>query len=420
MDDKTIFSINAFDDVEIANEIFNIKGIFWNIIIYKSIDSKYFILYKIYTYKYYYKSIKINNDNDFINQIKNSIMNKKVSINENALVFILDNENKSIKIKLNKINLNNEEELFILSQQFKLCQNHNINKINNLENKINELENNINNIKALIPKKIESIKNIADNNILNNNLSLELKSNEFKNIDKKNNNQNILNQNNYIEADYKIKDEYINKKIKVINSNFQDQNTNYESIKNCEIYINKTLKNFNYDFEFEKNNEKIIFNFKELLTNTSQLFYECNSLSNINLSKFISNEVTNTSQMFFLCDSITHLDLTNFKTNKVTDMNNMFSHCSSLQNLNISNFDTNNVKDMSNMFSECNSLIELDLSNFETPNVNDMFKMFFKCSNLIKLDIRNFSFDENTDTTEMFLYINTYCNIISNYIIEKN
>ena len=49
-----------------------------------------------------------------------------------------------------------------------------------------------------------------------------------------------------------------------------------------------------------------------------------------------------------------------------------------------------------------------------------MFKMFFKCSNLIKLDIRNFSFDENTDTTEMFLYINTYCNIISNYIIEKN
>ena len=451
MEDKSKYSINPFEN-EMENEMCNINNEIWNIIMYKSINSIFFKLYKIYNCNFYYESKHIFNSKDLIEmQIKNSIKDKDFSINENDLIFILNNKNNKIKIDLEKIIVNKEEQLFLLGQQFRLCQKKNINKINELENKINELENKINEIynilKYLKPKDIESINNIDDKTIKNNNLSLLLNSNENKNSEKKNHNQNILNQNNYIEAEYKIKDEDINKKNKVINSNSQDdKNTNYESIKKCEIYIDETLKDFNYDFEFKKNNQKIKFNFRELLTNTSQLFYECTSLYNIDLSKLISNEIINTSQMFFSCNSLINLDLSNFNTNKVTNMNRMFSHCSSLQYLNIKNFETNNVKDMSgmfnkchslkeidlskfktnnvtdmsNMFSECNSLNELDLSNFETQNVNDMFQMFFKCSELTKLDIHNFSFNENNDTTEMFLHINDNCNIITDYLIKKN
>ena len=46
--------------------------------------------------------------------------------------------------------------------------------------------------------------------------------------------------------------------------------------------------------------------------------------------------------------------------NNITDMSNMFSNCSSLTSLNLSNFNTNNVNNMSEMFSDCSSLTSLN------------------------------------------------------------
>ena len=63
-------------------------------------------------------------------------------------------------------------------------------------------------------------------------------------------------------------------------------------------------------------------------------------------------------------------------TSRVTDMRYMFYNCSSLTKLNLSNFNTENVKDMSGMFSGCSSLTELDLSNFNTKNVTNTSGMF--------------------------------------------
>ena len=44
------------------------------------------------------------------------------------------------------------------------------------------------------------------------------------------------------------------------------------------------------------------------------------------------------------------IDLTNFNTNNVTDMSEMFSFCKSLTPIDLSNFNTNNVTDMYKMF----------------------------------------------------------------------
>ena len=62
----------------------------------------------------------------------------------------------------------------------------------------------------------------------------------------------------------------------------------------------------------------------------------------------------------------------------------MFYNCNSLTNLNLSNFNTQNVTNMSGMFSNCKSLTNLNLSNFNTQNVTDMRDMFWKCNSLKK------------------------------------
>ena len=65
------------------------------------------------------------------------------------------------------------------------------------------------------------------------------------------------------------------------------------------------------------------------------MFYECSSLTSLNLSNFNTNNVTNMSFMFSGCSSLSKIDLSNFNTNKVKDMSDMFKGCSSLKQENI-------------------------------------------------------------------------------------
>ena len=47
-------------------------------------------------------------------------------------------------------------------------------------------------------------------------------------------------------------------------------------------------------------------------------------------------------------------------------MTGMFYNCKSLTNLNLDYFNTQNVNDMERMFNGCSSLININLSNFNT------------------------------------------------------
>ena len=67
--------------------------------------------------------------------------------------------------------------------------------------------------------------------------------------------------------------------------------------------------------------------------------------------------VTNMSAMFFNCSSLTSLDVTHFNTAKVTDMGYMFYNCSSLTTIYAS-------------------------SKFVTPQVSTSFNMFYNCKKL--------------------------------------
>ena len=228
--------------------------------------------------------------------------------------------------------------------------------------------------------------------------------NEFKKYESEINQKNIsttTNKINIITGEINIKHEDINKPIQIINSYENKKRMNNEAnnsddwkyenereIKDVEIKINGKAIKFAYTYKFEKEGKyPIEYIFKNNLTKANYLFYGCNNLTNLDLSKFNTQNVTNMSNMFYGCGSLTNLNLSNFNTQNVTNMDNMFNDCKSLTNLNLSNFNTQNVTNMRSMFYNCNSLRNLDLTNFNTQNVTNMGFMFYDCNSLKKENI---------------------------------
>ena len=113
----------------------------------------------------------------------------------------------------------------------------------------------------------------------------------------------------------------------------------------------------------------------------SNFFSHSKELTEIEGIEYLNtSEVTDMRWMFYDCESLTSLDLSSFNTSNVTDMNSMFKGCSSLTSLNLSNFNTSKVTDMTQMFYRCSSLTSLDVSKFDTSNVTDMVGVFSFCS----------------------------------------
>ena len=146
------------------------------------------------------------------------------------------------------------------------------------------------------------------------------------------------------------------------------------------------------------------------VTSMNGVFWDCNSLTSIDLSSFNTSSVTDMNNMFARCSSLTALDLSNFDTSNVTSMGNpygygyggMFGECKSLTSLDLSSFDTSKVKQMSNMFDSCSKLTTLDLSNFNTSNVTSMAIMFYGCTSLTSLDLSSFDTSKVTNMDRMF------------------
>lgn len=131
-------------------------------------------------------------------------------------------------------------------------------------------------------------------------------------------------------------------------------------------------------------------NFKtDNVTDMQQMFQNCSSLTEIDLSHFNTANVTNMASMFETCRSLTNLDLSSFNTAKVTDMSNMFMSCSALTSINLSSFNTSQVTNMRYLFGECPVLTSLDLSSFNTEKVENMGRLFWGDTNLETIYVAN-------------------------------
>ena len=158
----------------------------------------------------------------------------------------------------------------------------------------------------------------------------------------------------------------------------------------------------------------------ENVTSMSYMFFNCSSLTSLDVTHFNTEKVTNMKYMFSGCSSLTSLDVTNFNTEKVTDMSYMFYYCSSLTSLDVTHFNTANVTDMSYMFTNCLSLTSLDVTHFNTEKVTGMSRMFIDCSALLSLDVTNFNTANVTDMSFMFANCSSLTSLyLTNFNTEK-
>lgn len=142
-------------------------------------------------------------------------------------------------------------------------------------------------------------------------------------------------------------------------------------------------------------------------TNMWGMFYNCERLTNLNLSSLATYNVTDMGYMFFGCQKLTTLNISNFNTREVTNMNSMFANCTKLSSIIKGElFSTLNVTDMGEMFSCCSSMKDIDVSNFNTTKVENMNGMFSACTSLFRIDLASFNTSKVTDMSDMFFYCN--------------
>ena len=153
-------------------------------------------------------------------------------------------------------------------------------------------------------------------------------------------------------------------------------------------------------------------------TSCYKWFFLCENLNQVEgIKNLNTKEVTDMADMFWECRSLSSLDVSGFNTGKVTDMFGMFYECISLKLLDVAKFNTANVKSMSNMFYNCQNLASLNVTNFNTANVTNMQGMFSGCSALTTIYASdNFVTGKVTDGSNMF----SNCTNLKGFIDYKN
>ena len=140
-------------------------------------------------------------------------------------------------------------------------------------------------------------------------------------------------------------------------------NNNFENLNetNTELYINKKPEKF-----------------EKFFIPKQQGLYQ--------IKLIINTKLTNCRYMFYNCESIIELDLSRLNTEEVKDMSYMFSGCKNVSKINLSKLKTQNVTNMEGIFYNCNNLTEIDLSNFKTENLTNLKAMFYGCIKLSNIN----------------------------------
>ena len=258
--------------------------------------------------------------------------------------------------------------------------------------------------------------------------------------------QLIIEKIDYIKCIYNITKVKINKEIQIMNNKYYNYDLkkylfNNEIENNIKILINGEIKSNIFKYKFYKEGKYTIYFFKtNSLIDMSGMFYECDSLEQIdlslfkaegtinisglfskcssleviNLKSFKSDHIRNMSWIFEGCYSLKEIDLSSFKTNKLKYMNGMFLGCSSLKTINLMSFKTERVINMSSLFEGCTSLKEIDLSSFKGNKVINISKMFNGCSSLRIINLYSFETDKIIDMSYIFNDISFFSQLICN------
>ena len=349
-----------------------------------------------------YTKIKKNpylKDINYIIQIKlkNDTISKKIKINNNRRIYIIEKLDFAfieILPKIDKLydfleideNIYQESNYKILKQQYinksiYLIQyyvfsekkfNNKLEIIYSMVNKIND-KNLEYNSKTKISFQCSPILSLDSLKVIGiNRKNIIYNKPEGRMINFKN--ENIINYFNSINIIYEIKKK--ENSIKIFGDNFVKTNRNKLKIllsneKEIDICENINLKENGISISLSNCIEITLIGIMNI-TDMSFMFYECESLLSLpDISKWDTININDMSFLFCGCSNLKSIsDISKWNTKNVTDMNHMFFGCSELKSLpDISKWDISNVSDFYGMFSFCN----------ENLNIPLKFKKNYKC-----------------------------------------
>lgn len=146
-----------------------------------------------------------------------------------------------------------------------------------------------------------------------------------------------------------------------------------------------------------------------------EMFKTCLSLEYADVSWVIMEGNTDSPRdMFHSCRALKSVKMFPYTSTKSYGSTtiSMFEYCQSLEEIDLSSWTTNDITEATYMFRGCSKLKRIILSNLITDRLTKAGYMFDECSSLEYLDIRNFTFDKITTYTNMFRNIPANCEII--------
>ena len=153
------------------------------------------------------------------------------------------------------------------------------------------------------------------------------------------------------------------------------------------IYAPTNSRLLLYGFKILENIEGLEYLDTSKVTSMSQMFQDCDSLTNLDLSSFKGESVTSTEYMFSSCDSLISVDMSNFIGEKVATASAMFYNCSNLTSVDLGNFSAARLNNSEYMFSILRNLTTLNLSRADFSNVISKRNMFYNSSTNITVTV---------------------------------
>ena len=218
--------------------------------------------------------------------------------------------------------------------------------------------------------------------------------------DKKNQTQIIQITNNKIKITYNIGEKKYNRKIKLINQMFVENNKDKLSLKiEGEKQDGKKEEDKQKELRVYFNNAGDYKNLtvtlsqigKDPITDMSYMFNNCKYLHDVDFKDWKTDNITSMEAMFQLCNLEKIPDISKFNTTNLENIRAMFCKCTKIIKIPNMNMWFNNkeskLTNMSMLFNGCIALKDkIDLSkNWYTTNLEDMSYMFNRCKNITEI-----------------------------------
>ena len=133
----------------------------------------------------------------------------------------------------------------------------------------------------------------------------------------------------------------------------------------------------------------------ELVRNGVGMFESCTALTYVNTEGWDTSNITNIAYMFYGCTNLAQVNTINFTmTNKLINADQAFYNCNKLTQLDLSGWDLSGISRIYALFYYCSSLSVLNLSNWKLNNATNVTSStLLNCTNLTQVFMKNSDFN---------------------------